>query len=600
MKKIYFLALAAMVGTSSFGQTVPEMNQGVNKFDAPRVDDGVHTQTKAQGVSLWSSTFDTPAEWVLGGDGAQGDWVIGMNADVPEATGYMGDMASTTFGDGFAFFDGVQFLLNGSVDVQNAWVETANSIDCSGYNRVIISFEQRYRAFNSDVTYVEVSLDGGATWQDEVDVNVDEPTNGDPVQNQKFQEFTVNGSTQVKFRFRWNETTGDDSFGSGYGWFVDDVNVTTLPDNDIETSQLYYGTAGLHYYQIPETQIAPIDFTVNVRNAGINDQDGVQLEATETGGTSYVGTSPAVTVAAEGTDSLVVSSPFTPSGQGTFNFEFAILNDSVDDIPVNNELGTYDFDVVQNIYARDNGGDGGSLSGANATPAVTIETGPLFDIWAQDDIYGIDVTLGSNIAEGIEIYGTLYEIDPNEADPVFISETEYHTTGAGEADSDLTLVFPNEITLEANKTYMVTAASFATDFSVATGGFSPNGTSLIFGDLGSAGVAWYYTNSTPVVRMNFDETLATENNELSTMEVTQYPNPFANETTVNYSLQEAAEVNYKVVDMAGNVILSGEEGNQTAGEHTFTIDGASFANGVYYLELTAGDNKVTRRLVVNK
>tara|TARA_B100000508_G_scaffold141097_1_gene146939 strand:+ start:28808 stop:30616 length:1809 start_codon:yes stop_codon:yes gene_type:complete len=602
MKKIYVLAAMAMFGSYTIGQS--KMMQQADFSGVAPADDAVYTP-KAQGISLWSSTFDTPADWTIGGDGQQGDWVIGTNADPMIVTDYTfyGPMASTTANDGFAFFDGVPFLVNGAVDPQNAWIEMTNPVDCSGYNRVILSFEQRYMAFNSDFTYVEVSVDNGASWQGAVDVNADVPTNNDPaVQNTIYQEFQVNGATQVKFRFRWENASDDDNFGSGYAWMVDDVNVSTLPDNDISTSQQYYGTAGLYYFQIPETQIAPIDFTVNVRNAGINAQTGVQLEATETGGSGYTSTSPAVSVAPDATDSLVVASAFTPAGQGTFNVDFAILNDATDDIPSNNQLESYAFEVGQNIYARDTDNPGGSLSGSGLTPPVTIEVGPLFDIFAADDLYAIDVTLGSTVAEGIEIYGTLYEIDPNAADPVFIGETDYYMTGANDANASLTLPFPAVQPLEAGKTYMVTVASFATDFSVATSGFSPDGTSLIYGDLGSAGVAWYFTNSTPVVRMNFDESLplSVENNEISALKVSQYPNPFANETTVNYSLQEASAVDYNVVDMAGNVIISGSEGNQTAGEHSFTIDGAAFANGVYFLELTAGENKVTRRLVVNK
>ena len=599
MKKIYFLAAMAMFGSYTFGQT--KLMQHADFTGTAKADDAAYTP-KAQGVNLFSSTFDTPAEWVLGGDGVQGEWLIGTNADpyIIQNYTFYGNMASTTAADGFAFFDGVEFLVNGAVDPQNAWCEMANSIDCSGYNRVILSFEQRYMAFNSDITYVEVSLDNGATWQDAFDVNADVPTNNDPaVQNTKFREFTVNGATQVKFRFRWENASDDDQFGSGYAWMVDDVNVNSLPDNDIEASGLYYGTEGLFYYQIPEAQIAPIDFTVNVRNAGINQQTGVQLEATETLGSGYVGTSPAATVAPSATDSLVVGTAFTPSGQGTYNMDFAMLNDATDDIPANNDLSSYGFEVGQYIYARDNGTAAGSWTGANSTPPVTVEPGNLFDIWADADLYGIDVTFGSTLAEGIEVYGTLYEIDAN-GDFVFIGETEIYTTGAGDAGTEQTLVFPSELAVTAGTTYLVTASSFATDFSVASAGAVPDQTSFIYGDLGSGGVAWYFINSAPMVRMNFDPSLSVENNELSTIKVSQFPNPFANETTVNYSLQEASAVEYSVVDMAGNVITTGNEGNQTAGEHSFTIDGASFANGVYYLELTAGDNKVTRRLVVNK
>ncbi|HZH85778.1 MAG TPA: T9SS type A sorting domain-containing protein, partial [Brumimicrobium sp.] len=87
----------------------------------------------------------------------------------------------------------------------------------------------------------------------------------------------------------------------------------------------------------------------------------------------------------------------------------------------------------------------------------------------------------------------------------------------------------------------------------------------------------------------------------SNLNVSQnFPNPFANETKVVFNLKEASNVSYTVVDLTGKVVANVNEGNTMAGEHEITIDGSSFANGVYYLNINAGDSKVTRKMIVNK
>ncbi|MEX2484346.1 MAG: T9SS type A sorting domain-containing protein [Brumimicrobium sp.] len=503
MKKIYLLAIMTIAGNICFAQSPQKQMQKINFSKSTAKSPAVYEKTPGQ--VIWSSDFSTQADWIIGGNGAQGDWDMGTNADVPDATAYMGDMASTTFANGFGFFDGVAFLIAGSVDPQNAWLEMTNPIDLSGETNVIFSFEQRYRAFNSDITIVEVSVDNGATWTDAIDVNEDVLTNDPAIQSTVYQAFEVNGATQVKFRFRWENLSDDDLYGSGYGWFVDDVNVTTLPDNDIDASDLYYGTEGLFYYQIPEDQIAPIDFTVNAENVGINDQHGVALEATEISGSGYVGTSTPVSIAVQTSDSLVVNSAFTPPGQSTYDVQFSILNDSLDDVPLNNQIDGYSFEVGDYIYARDK-----DTAIGNVSHNVGFETGNLFDIWQTDQLTAINAHLASNIdVNGLEMFGRVYGVDAF-GDFFFIDETPFYLTQPGDEDGFYTFVFTNPVTLNAGETYLVTVGSYNIGFSISNSGNSPDLTSFLYGDLGGGGSNWYYTNNTPMVRMNFEPCLSNQ------------------------------------------------------------------------------------------
>lgn len=611
MKKIYFLAAALGFASIGMAQNALPVSKRTISTAKP-VQSATAPVYKALGVPIWEDDFDTPGDWVIDNDGITAN-AAGWNIDATNdswAQALSGGINSTSGGNYAEVGNGDDPAAVAATEVTYT-LTMANPIDVvalGGSQFVNLEFEQFGALFNDDQSF-QISEDGTnfVTVGDNSDKEVLSANGGSAYDNPDLVRINLGqylsaNPTSVWIRFQWTSAFPTNTTNNAwitYGWQIDDVKITTLADNDIRTNNLTFGSEGLFYYQIPELQIAPIDFSVIAENNGENPQTGVALEATETTGSGYVGTSPAVSIPVQDSDSLVVATAFTPSGQGNYNIDFAILNDATDDDPANNAMDSYSFDVGEFIYARDIGTATGSFSGSGLTPPVTVEPANLFDIYADDDLYGIDVTFGPTLAEGIEVYGTLYELDAN-GDFVFIGETEIFTTGANDAGTSETLVFPSEFTLTAGNTYLVSVSSFATDFSVATAGAVPDQTAFIYGDLGTGGVAWYFINSAPMVRMNFDPSLSVENNELSTIEVSQFPNPFANETTVNYSLQEASAVEYSVVDMAGNVITTGNEGNQTAGEHSFTIDGASFANGVYYLELTAGDNKVTRRLVVNK
>jgi hypothetical protein len=609
MKKIYLLAAAFGFALSGIAQYALPMTK--KSITNAKPVESVGTMPKALGDTLWTDGFENPSDWVIENDGVTAPaagWTVDANLD----SWYFANAIASTSGGNYAEVGNGTDPNAVAAQGVTYTLTTANPIDIvalGGGQFVNLEFKQ-YGAFFQDEQSFQISEDGvnfetvGTNLGRESLTNTGGAAYDNPelVRINLGQYLSAN-PTQVWIRFLWTSefpASVNNNAWITYGWMVDDVQITTLADNDIATNSLNYGSAGLYYFQIPENQIAPIEMSVIAENNGSNPQEGVTFQATESLGSGYVGTSPVINSAIQGRDSLVISSPFTPSGQGNYNIDFEILNDSIDDDPANNSMESYSFAVGENIYARDNGTPTGSFTGNNLSPAVTIEPANFFDIWADDELYAINATMGATLGTGIEVYGTVYEVVAG--DFVFVAETELYTTTASDASSEILLPFAQPLPLNANTTYLVSVSSFDTEFSVATAGFSPDQTSFIQGDLGTGGFAWYFFNSTFMVRMNFDESipLSTENNELSNLQVNQFPNPFANETTVSYTLPDAASVNYSVVDMTGKVIATGNEGTQSAGKHSFTIDGSAFSNGMYFLELNAGENKVTRRLVVNK
>lgn len=81
--------------------------------------------------------------------------------------------------------------------------------------------------------------------------------------------------------------------------------------------------------------------------------------------------------------------------------------------------------------------------------------------------------------------------------------------------------------------------------------------------------------------------------------VSCYPNPFNQNTNVVVNLSENKVVDLKVYDALGSVVFSGKI-NGTTGSNTMVVDGTSFNSGVYYYTVTAGNERVTKKMILQK
>ncbi len=78
------------------------------------------------------------------------------------------------------------------------------------------------------------------------------------------------------------------------------------------------------------------------------------------------------------------------------------------------------------------------------------------------------------------------------------------------------------------------------------------------------------------------------------------PNPFSDITTVNYSLPQTEAVNLDVYDITGKKVQTVTEGTMTSGAHTIQLNSANLQAGVYFYTLSAGEDRITKRMVVLK
>jgi hypothetical protein len=84
-----------------------------------------------------------------------------------------------------------------------------------------------------------------------------------------------------------------------------------------------------------------------------------------------------------------------------------------------------------------------------------------------------------------------------------------------------------------------------------------------------------------------------------------YPNPMAASTTIPFLLAGPSRIQLRIHDVAGRIVTRLVDESRAGGRQVATWDGRDgagrpVANGVYFVELTAGDTKARERLIVDR
>jgi len=607
MKKVYLSMAMLAVSGSLFAQAPTAQRE---LFSTKKINTVAEApmQAKALGVSYLISDFSVPGDWVLDNDAQTAP--MGWTIDAVNDSWYFNNgIASNSGGNYLELNNGNASTGSPAPSNSTFTATTAASIDVptltGGTSDVTIQFEQ-YGARFQDIQEVQVSTDGitFVTVGDNGDIDAFTQAGGAPYANPMLRTYDISSAiagnpSTVWIRFSWSPGVQNIT----YGWFVDDVNIVTKPNNDIKTGDSDWGSVGLHYYQIPLTQVAPIDFWTMVSNEGSDTQTGVMLNVDVNSGAN-TGSSAGATVAPSASDSIGISGLFTPSTNGAYSFTMNVTADLVDDVPANNQLTGDSFIVNDYIYARDTDGTPSAGGGEdNGAPGdFAFEAGSYFDAFASEQVYGIDVTVGSGTPDATIIYGKLYVFDAAAGDFVYLDETAEYSVSSAEASSNANITLPlfTYPTLTAGSTYLVMVGCYS-EFYYGTSGYSPDQTSFItYGGWNGSG-SQYYTNGTPMVRMNFDPSLAiAEVSQTGAVLGQNRPNPFDNNSTINFELTNTSDVQFEFVDMTGKVVKTMDLGTLTNGAHSIQVDATEFASGIYYYSLVSGGSKITSKMIVQK
>lgn len=446
---------------------------------------------------IWTDDFSNPSNWSLSNTGTNAaGWEFSLNPSIipfPSLT----PMASSTASNGFLF---VSSEANNTSDFDGTDIITTATnvtpIDLSVNPYVKLKYQHNFRWWN-DTRGVRISADNGNTWVEfemtnENTYSLPSISSENPEKTEIDISSVAGGSSQVLIQFYY-----DDNDYWGWYWAVDDVSIEVLPDYDLELVPIWGSTSSLGaripYYQIPESQIAPISFSGVVKNIGALIQNDINV--TTTLGTFSSSSLPS-TIAPGVVDTLNCQDQWTPV-IGVHNVYMSTASGQQDANPFDNSFGPINLTVGGSIYSRDNGIPDGLIDNAGQG----FEVGNIYEIYSTSTIEAITAHIHNAASLGAEIYAKLYSFD-NTGDFVFANESAPYVLTAADIDADLTLPLLTEQSLNAGELYLVVIGSYgdggaSNDLVISTSGVSEAQTSFFM-----TNQTWFYTTSTPMVRMN--------------------------------------------------------------------------------------------------
>ncbi|MBM3184913.1 MAG: T9SS type A sorting domain-containing protein [Bacteroidetes bacterium] len=587
MKKIYIsITFLSICLSNVYGQLPTKSIETKQKYVS--FDSSVKPAKNPvpKGVVIWSNDFSNSTDWTYDNTSDPFlDWTITNNADtIPVTT--LSPAVFTTVNNGYAFIDSDAQGTNGT---QNANMTFTGMIDCSAYSNVSIVFEQSYRTY-LDTRIIRISNDGGTSWTDFVVTDGTEPT-AQNTPNPDVYSINIssvaggNDSVKVQINYQGNW---------GWYWAIDDMKIIETDEYDLKLQKTLFGTDGpfgarLQYYQIPNNQVAPINFGGILKNIGVQDISDAGFTADITG--TYNGVAGPINLLAETTDTVWCSNTFTPnSTNSNYSIAVAATTSSTEPDVTNNSLPNISISVNDYIYARDNG----QILGGISNSGQGYEVGHIYDIFQSATLYGIDAVLNSSSEPGSEIFAKLYSIDPTTGDFVFVEESSPYVITQADLGQKISLPLGSPINLNENEAYLAMIGSYGdggatNDLVTASSGSTTPQTTFYYDYTDQT---WYYTTSNVMVRMNFDPILSINEIE-NAFGLSVYPNP-ANEV-INVSLNKSTNATISVVDVAGKVVKTASIDGLTS-----SINATDLTNGVYYVTITDGTSVATEIVVIKK
>ena len=203
------------------------------------------------------------------------------------------------------------------------------------------------------------------------------------------------------------------------------------------------------------------------------------------------------------------------------------------------------------------------------------------------------------IIEGNDIYVTYSSCRENKTNPGANPNEQLYRDLYAVKSTDLGTTWEDIIDLVDNPTHLFDECIFAS-LSYTT----DNYLHIVFQADEEPGLAVrgdldpYATNYIYYLRATKDPwVLGVEESKPAT-EVSVYPNPASNYTSVALNLASAQEISMTVYNLIGESVFAKNYGSMTAGQHNLNINTSSFSSGIYFISINSGDNKITRKLIV--
>lgn len=475
----------------------------VSLFTALAIDSAA--QVYGNALVTWDFSNGIPADWEVGVTSAAGvaQWEYrGPNTTPNINEGARGScsaiavpISSQTQNNGFLIFDGnywddpgvacgAGFGTGADPAPHTAWFVT-NSIDLTGINSAVLTFQQQYRHFQA-TTKVYISNDNGESWT-EIISNPGIQSSSAEWKSLNISQWAANQSN-IRFKFEYD--------GTYYWWLLDDINVYQPNDNDIQITKVQYTNNqlvdglttlnDLEYNQYPLSILPALKFKSDALNVGAFAQTGVRLNARvikDNATEIYNQSNAATTLAVSAGANLSINGTFTPStGVGDYKIRYTILQDSLDDSPSTN-IDSLDFKITTLTYGKDEGPMQDSYIASEFYDIYQGSCGNFFE--NKNTIrycHTVQVGIAEGTAVGKEIRGVVY----NQSLDTLIGYTQPYTVNYGDLNEPgeermIFLDFETPFELEADSIYFVAVEELDSilPFNVGRSGKSFGESSLI-------------------------------------------------------------------------------------------------------------------------
>lgn len=630
MKRILLFVCVCVFAIASHAQSVANMpdQRIMTQEEASLVIPNVVSPSVASSAPaiIWSDDFSSASTWMFENASIPAlDWSIETDPmAIPVSA--LAPMSSTTASNGYLFInsDGTGGGDNDGTPVI-VTATTAQMIDCSAYPYVQITFSHNYRWWK-DTRGVRISGDGGLNWYEPQTIlypaggPITDQNNYPNLQNSGNPEITTydisafaGGRDSVMVQFYY-----DDNDIWAWYWAVDDVSIAEIPDNGVAIQDEVYGgwwvnylTAGglgQDYTQYPMSQATanPYAFEAVIKNTGIATQ-AVTMYADVTGPTGMTSshTSNTISLAVTEQDTFVASPTFTPTMNGVYTIDMWGVGDSAGQgvVITNTDVTTKTTEVTDYTYGKDQGvyDYAWRLSRTTGNNPAGIpggfEVGADYDMYANEDLYSIDVFIADWSVPGTDIYASLYEIDadPN-LDPIPLATSDNYTISVGEPGTWINIPFVSSQALLQGTRYCIAVGGYQHPLDSAGCGVSGVGDAsydrLFDKDdhYQNGAPSWYTIGDVPMLRMNFNPGTISSIVDVQNSLFTVYPNPnngiFTVDTDVNTSYT------LEVRNILGEMVYK-----TTTSELSNNIDLSEFGKGVYTVELHNNNKTYTEKVV---
>ncbi|NVO02657.1 MAG: Omp28-related outer membrane protein [Bacteroidetes bacterium] len=109
-----------------------------------------------------------------------------------------------------------------------------------------------------------------------------------------------------------------------------------------------------------------------------------------------------------------------------------------------------------------------------------------------------------------------------------------------------------------------------------------------------------YGNNVIIDDINLTTATGIADNSTSENNVSVYPNPFTDNTTISVNLIKNETVSYNVINMIGEIVYSEKLGNLNPGTHETKFDASNLTNGMYFVNLQIGNSVITKKVTIIK